>query len=122
MKKVMLIWVALSVVFCMAIMASASPKATTVNGWVADSVCGAKGAQAGQEACTQKCLSKGAKMVVVTDGDQKVLTVDNPDALKGHEGHHVQVKAHVDADKGSIHIMEVKMLKGGETKKEEMKK
>jgi hypothetical protein len=34
----------------------------------------------------------------------------------------VQVKAHVYADKGSIHIMEVKMLKGGETKKEEMKK
>jgi hypothetical protein len=33
-----------------------------------------------------------------------------------------QVKAHVDADKGSIHIVEVKMLKGGETKKEEMKK
>ncbi len=41
---------------------------------------------------------------------------------KGHEGHRVQVKAHVDADKGSIHIMEVKMLKGSETKKEEMKK
>jgi hypothetical protein len=34
----------------------------------------------------------------------------------------VQVKAHVDADKGSTHIMEVKTLKGGETKKEEMKK
>jgi len=42
--------------------------------------------------------------------------------LKGHEGHHVQVKAHFDADKGSIHVTEVKMLKGSETKKEEMKK
>jgi hypothetical protein len=41
---------------------------------------------------------------------------------KAHEGQHVQVKAHVYADKGSIHIMEVKMLKGGATKKEEMKK
>jgi len=32
------------------------------------------------------------------------------------------VKANVDADKGSIHVTEVKMLKGSETKKEEMKK
>ena len=30
-------------------------------------------------------------MVVVTDGDQKILTVENPDKLKGHEGHHVAV-------------------------------
>jgi len=50
------------------------------------------------------------------------LSVENPAALKGHEGHHVQVKGHVDADKGSIHITEVKMLKGDATKKGEMKK
>ena len=64
----------------------------------------------------------GDKITFVADKDQKSWTVENPEALKGHEGHRVQVKAHVDADKGSIHIMEVKMLKGGETKKEEMKK
>jgi hypothetical protein len=108
MKKVLPVCVALSVVFCMAIMASASPKATTVNGWVADSVCGAKGAMAGQEACTKKCLDKGAKMVVVTDGDQKVLTVDNPDALKGHEGHHIAVTGEIKGD--SIHVDTAKML------------
>ena len=64
----------------------------------------------------------GDKITFVADKDQKSWTVEKPEALKGHEGHHVQVKAHVYADKGSIHIMEVKMLKGGETKKEEMKK
>jgi hypothetical protein len=64
----------------------------------------------------------GDKITFVADKDQKSWAVENPEALKGHEGHRVQVKAHVDADKGSIHIMEVKMLKGGETKKEEMKK
>ncbi|PYX50944.1 MAG: hypothetical protein DMG76_33375 [Acidobacteria bacterium] len=64
----------------------------------------------------------GDKITFVADKDQKSWAVENPEALKGHEGHHVQVKAHVDVDKGSIHIMEVKMLKGGETKKEEMKK
>jgi hypothetical protein len=83
-------------------------KSTTVNGWVADDKCGAKGANAGAEACTKKCLAAGAKMVVVTDGDQKVLAVDNPDALKGHEGHHVAVTGHVEKD--SIHVESAKML------------
>jgi len=108
MKKAWLIGTALFVIFSMAILAAASPKSTTVNGWVSDSVCGAKGAQAGQEACTQKCIAKGAKMVVVTDSDQKVLTVDNPDALKGHEGHHISVTGTVTGD--SIHVDSAKML------------
>jgi len=64
----------------------------------------------------------GDKITFVADKDQKSWAVENPEALKGHEGHRVQVKANVDADKGSIHIMEVKMLKGSATKKEEMKK
>ena len=34
-------------------------------------------------------------MVVVTDKDKKVLTVDNPDALKDHMGHHVAVNGDV---------------------------
>ena len=35
----------------------------------------------------------------------------NPEKLKDHVGHHVQVSAHVYADKDSIHVMTVKMLK-----------
>jgi hypothetical protein len=65
---------------------------------------------------------EGDKITFVADNDQKSWSVENPEALKSHEGHHVQVKGHVDADKGSIHITEVKMMKGGATKKEEMKK
>ena len=80
----------------------------TVNGWISDSKCGAKGANAGAEGCTKKCIGAGASPVVVTDKDQKVLTVDNPDALKGHEGHHVAVTGHIDGDK--IHVDSVKML------------
>jgi hypothetical protein len=37
--------------------------------------------------------------------------VVNPETLKGHEGHHVEVSAHVYADKDQIHVMSVKMLK-----------
>ena len=82
--------------------------ATTVNGWVSDSKCGAKGAHQGAAECTKKCIQEGAAMVVVTDSDQKVLTVENPDALKGHEGHHVAVTGHVEGEK--IHVESAKMI------------
>ena len=53
----------------------------------------------------------GAKYSVVNDKDGKSWDVMNPEALKGHEGHHVQLSAHVYADKNAIHVMSVKMLK-----------
>jgi hypothetical protein len=109
MKKLLLICFVLSLVLFMVTISSAgSKKAETVNGYVSDSMCGAKGASADQAECTKKCLTKGAKVVVVTDGDQKILAVDNPDTLKGHEGHHVAVTGHVEGD--SIHVESVKML------------
>ena len=55
--------------------------------------------------------AEGDKITFVSDDDQKSWAVENPEALKGHEGHHVQVNAHVYADKDSIHVMKVKMLK-----------
>jgi len=82
--------------------------AQTVNGWVSDSKCGVKGANAGAAECTKKCIGAGASAVVVTDTDQQVLKVDNPEALKGHEGHHVAVTGHIDGDK--IHVDSLKML------------
>jgi len=54
----------------------------------------------------------GEKYSFVSDKDKKSWEVQNPEALKGHEGHHVELKAHVYADKGQIHVMDVKMLKG----------
>jgi hypothetical protein len=105
MRKLLLIFVALCVAFMMVSVAFAADT-TTVNGYVADSKCGAKGKTNAE--CTKKCLQAGAKMVVVTDNDDKVLTVENPDALAGHEGHHVAVTGHVSGD--SIHVESVKML------------
>lgn len=107
MRKVLFCLAALALVSLLAT-ASVAGDATTVNGWISDSKCGAKGANAGAAECTKKCLEGGASMVVVTDKDQKVLTVENPDALKGHEGHHVAVTGHVDGDK--IHVESAKML------------
>ena len=53
----------------------------------------------------------GDKLTFVADKDQKSWEVANPEALKGHEGHHVQLSAHVYEDKSQIHVMSVKMLK-----------
>jgi hypothetical protein len=109
MKKILLI--CLAVCFVLALSALAFDdmgKTTTVNGWIVDAKCGAKGANAGAEACTKKCAAAGEKMVVVTDSDQKVLAIDNQDAIKGHEGHHVAVTGTMGKD--SIKVSSVKML------------
>jgi hypothetical protein len=107
MRKFLLLLLAGALILMVASVSFAGD-AQTVNGWVTDAKCGAKGANAGGEACTKKCIAAGEKAVLVTDSDQKVLAVDNPDALKGHEGHHVAVTGRVDGDK--IHVDSVKML------------
>jgi hypothetical protein len=53
----------------------------------------------------------GDKITFVTDKDSKAWDVVNPETLKDHVGHHVVLSAHVYADKNSIHVMNVKMLK-----------
>lgn len=53
----------------------------------------------------------GDKITFVADEDGKSWDVMNPDTLKAHAGHHVEVSAHVYADKNSIHVMSVKMVK-----------
>lgn len=107
MRKFLCTIFALSLLFVVATPLFAAD-AQTVKGWVSDSKCGVKGANAAAAECTKKCIKEGASMVVVTDGDQKILTVENPDALKGHEGHHIAVTGHVDGDK--IHVESAKML------------
>jgi pentapeptide MXKDX repeat protein len=50
-------------------------------------------------------------MTFVSDKDSKSWTIANPDAVKGHEGHHVTLTAHVYADKGQVHVVSLKMAK-----------
>jgi hypothetical protein len=107
MRKFLLLLLAGALILMVASVSFAGD-AQTVNGWVSDSKCGVKGASADQAACTKKCIKAGASPVVVTDMDQKILMVDNPDALKEHYGHHVAVTGHIDGEK--IHVDSVKML------------
>jgi len=47
----------------------------------------------------------------VSDKDGKSWNIVNPEAVKGHEGHHVVLNAHVYPDKDEVHVMSLKMAK-----------
>jgi pentapeptide MXKDX repeat protein len=47
----------------------------------------------------------------VSDSDSKSWTIANPDAIKGHEGHHVTLTAHVNADKNTVWVKSLTMAK-----------
>jgi hypothetical protein len=79
----------------------------TWNGWVSDSKCGVKGANEAHAQCAKKCIGSGEKPVLVTDKDQKVVAIDNPDALTSHAGEHVQVSGKM-TDSGTLHVAGVK--------------
>ena len=82
-------------------------KLETVTGVVSDAKCGAAAHDAD---CVKKCEEAGEPLVIVNDKDKSVMSVKNPEVLKGHEGHHVRLKAHVYPD-NSLHIMNVAMMK-----------
>jgi len=84
-------------------------KGKSWDGWISDSKCGAKGANAAHEACAKKCIAAGEKPVLVSDADHKVVPLDNPGAVTDHIGHHVQISGNMTSG-GSLHVDSVKML------------
>src|SRR5579872_6186220 len=45
----------------------------------------------------------------LTDKKGQSWTIDNPDAVKGHEGHEVSLRGDVDTASNTIHVKSVKM-------------
>ena len=103
MKKLWILVVAICVTFSMAAVAQEMGKSCDMGK--------DKAASAPLKSLKGTVKAEGDKITFVNDADQKSWDVMNPDKLKGHEGHHVQVSAHVYADKNTIHVMTVKMLK-----------
>lgn len=106
MKRVLLV---IGLYLLSMILLAAAKDQTTWNGWISDSMCGARGANAAHEACAKKCVGAGEKPVLVSDKDQKVIPIDNPAALQDHLGYHVAVTGTMTAN-GSLHVDSVKML------------
>jgi hypothetical protein len=92
--------------------AGSTDKSVKVDGWISESGCGAehassKGANA---TCVAKCIKEGAKPIFVDDAKQQVWSIDNPDSIKEHYGHHIQMTGTADAQKKEVHITKVTML------------
>jgi hypothetical protein len=118
MNKLMLLLAAM----CLAVLCVTTVWAAddTLSGWVSDTKCGAKGTSEKHADCAKKCIGAGAKMALVTDSDKKVLTVDNPESLTGHEGHHVSVKGTVSGDSIKVDPGSVKMVAAKSESKDSM--
>jgi hypothetical protein len=101
--------VTLAVLTFSAVAASAADS-KTINGWISDSMCGAKHAGSGSD-CGKKCVEGGMTPVFVDEGKKQVWTIDNPDAVKKYYGDHVTVKATADASKKSVHIDSIEAAK-----------
>jgi hypothetical protein len=89
--------------FVLTAVAAGAAGSTRINGWISDSMCGAKHAGSGAD-CVKKCIEGGLAPVFVDEAKKTVWTIDNPDAVKGFYGDHVTVMATADADKKSVHI------------------
>lgn len=96
-------------ILLLAAWATASPAASSWDGWISDSKCGAKGASADHAQCAKGCVSKGEKPVLVTDEGQKVVPIENPAAVNGHVGEHVKVTGTM-TSAGAVHIDKVAAL------------
>ncbi len=100
MKRIIALLV---VVISFAAIAARAADSTKINGWISDSMCGAKHAGSGA-ACVKKCVDGGMAPVFVDEEKKAVWTIDNPDSVKGFYGSHVTVSATADSDKKSVHI------------------
>src|SRR5260370_13847263 len=101
MRTLATLTIALALLFPVTAVATGTEKAVTVKGWVSDTMCAA----AGNRKCDNKDhLRQGAKLALVTDGDNKISTVENPDKLADHQGHYVQVKGIANAKAATIKV------------------
>jgi hypothetical protein len=100
----------LVVALSFAAMSARAADSTKINGWISDSMCGAKHAGSGA-ACAKKCVDGGMEAVFVDEGKKAVWKIDNPDSVKGFVGQHVTISAKADADKQSVHIDSIAEVK-----------
>ncbi len=78
--------------------------ASKINGWISDSMCGAKHAGSGA-ACVKKCIEGGMQPVFVDQAKKEVWKIDNPDAVKAaYYGAHVTISATEDKNTKTLHI------------------
>jgi hypothetical protein len=99
MKRVVSIGSMIAIVFVMtaaAFAADTAAKPTSMKGWITDSFCGAKNANAEGAECAKSCYKKGAKLELVADG--KTYQISDQKAAAEHIGHEVVITGTLDKD------------------------
>jgi hypothetical protein len=61
------------------------------------------------------------KTVFINDKDKQAWNIANPDTVKGHEGHHVKVKAKLNEADHSVNIEKMTMMRKSKQTAEEQK-
>jgi hypothetical protein len=107
MKRVLLACVAFGVGLATAQFVYAAGQ-QTLYGYISDSKCAAKGATESHRECMEKCLAKGAGIVLVTDDDHHIIRIENPDTVKGHRAHRVALDGYMNGE--VFHVMRVRIL------------
>jgi hypothetical protein len=87
----------------------------------------AKAAEKGKSmSLTGWVKDQDGKTVFVNDKDKQAWSIENMDAVKGHEGHHVKVKAKLNEADHSLNVEKLTMMskakQSAEEKKNEEKK
>jgi hypothetical protein len=81
--------------------AAAKDKSMTLTGWVKE---------------------QDGKTVFINDKDKQAWNIENMDAVKGHEGHHVKVKAKLNEADHSVNVEKLTMLSKSKQTAEEKQK
>jgi hypothetical protein len=124
MKKLLFLSMAVCLAFSMSALAGDKGKEVKVSGVITDPMC-AKSADKAMHSdaeCAKKCSEKaGGKLAFVNSADGKVWMIENVEAVKGHEGHSVDINGHANAEAGTLHVMSVSMTDDKSNKNEKHK-
>ena len=84
-------------------------KEGTWEGWITDTHCAAKGADAKHADCAKKCVEgMGGKYALYSPSDKKVYGLDAQEKAAPHAGHQVKIKGTLDGD--TIKVQTIEMI------------
>jgi hypothetical protein len=82
----------------------------------------AKAAEKGKSmSLTGWVKDQDGKTMFINDKDKQAWSIENMDAVKGHEGHHVKVKAKLNEADHSLNVEKLTMMRKGKQTAEEKK-
>src|SRR6185437_10155030 len=116
MKRILLLVMAFLFSFSMALAQSSAPSQDTSKAEKKEAKAAAKGKDM---SLTGWVKDENGKTVFVNDKES--WDIANPDAVKGHEGHHVKVQAKLDEANHSVTIDKLTMMKKGKQSAQEQK-